>query len=117
MTAGVLDSQLKTMSEIHRWLNLFYSHQFQYSSGKMLDESVLMPCLFVAGNADMKQLSGFVSEAQQNVIMNHATSSTFIKYYHTQCHDDIEWSEKQTVIDIKQQLSGSAVDKTAWQIL
>ncbi|KMP02526.1 hypothetical protein CIRG_10349 [Coccidioides immitis RMSCC 2394] len=28
-----------------------------------------------------------------------------------------EWSEKQTVIDIKQQLSGSAVDKTAQQVL
>ncbi|TPX21020.1 hypothetical protein DIZ76_016920 [Coccidioides immitis] len=72
MTAGALDSQLKTMSEIHGWLNLFYSHQFQYSSGKMLDES------------------GFVSEAQQNIIMNHATSSTFIKYYHTQRHDSMQ---------------------------
>ncbi|KMU79336.1 hypothetical protein CISG_07822 [Coccidioides immitis RMSCC 3703] len=90
MTAGALDSQLKTMSEIHGWLNLFYSHQFQYSSGKMLDESVIMPCLFVAGNADMKQSPGFVSEAQQNIIMNHATSSTFIKYYHTQRHDSMQ---------------------------
>lgn len=39
MTAATLDSQLKSLSEIHGFLNPFYSHQFRYGGGKLLDES------------------------------------------------------------------------------
>lgn len=39
MTAWALDSQMKSLSEIHGFLNPFYSHQFRYGGGKLLDES------------------------------------------------------------------------------
>ncbi|EER44432.1 C2H2 finger domain-containing protein [Histoplasma capsulatum H143] len=39
MSAGTLDSQLKSMSEIHGFHNTFFSHQFRYGGGKLLDES------------------------------------------------------------------------------
>jgi hypothetical protein len=39
MSSGALDSQLKSVSEIHGFLNPFYSHQFRYGGGKLLDES------------------------------------------------------------------------------
>ncbi|EDN07394.1 predicted protein [Histoplasma mississippiense (nom. inval.)] len=72
MTAGALDSQMKSLSEIHGFLNPFYSHQFRYGGGKLLDES------------------GFVSEAQRNVIMNHASSRTFIRHYRVRQHSGLQ---------------------------
>lgn len=39
ISADMLDSQLKSMSEIHEFLNTFFSHQFHYSGGKLLDKS------------------------------------------------------------------------------
>ncbi|KAG5303746.1 hypothetical protein I7I50_10611 [Histoplasma capsulatum G186AR] len=56
------------MSEIHEFLNTFFSHQFHYSGGKLLDKSE------------------FVSDSQKNVIMNHTINHTFIIYYHMQHH-------------------------------
>lgn len=39
MSADTLNSQLKSVSEIYRFLNIFFSHQFHYSEGKLLDKS------------------------------------------------------------------------------
>ncbi|OAT08038.1 hypothetical protein BDBG_16949 [Blastomyces gilchristii SLH14081] len=61
----LLDLNLKIISEIHRWLNSFYTHQFQH---------------------DKK----FVSDMQMNVIMNHVSMNTFIKYYQIQCHANLQ---------------------------
>lgn len=40
MSAGSLDFKLKTMTEIHGWLNSICSHQLRYSGGKLLDKVV-----------------------------------------------------------------------------
>ncbi|EDN03935.1 predicted protein [Histoplasma mississippiense (nom. inval.)] len=72
MSASTLDSQLKSVSEIHGFLNTFFSHQFRYGGGKLLDES------------------GFVSDSQKNVIMNHATNRTFVAYYRTRRHTGLQ---------------------------
>ncbi|KAI2825390.1 hypothetical protein CBS147321_1038 [Aspergillus niger] len=72
MSGSALDAQLRTFSEIHGFLNHFFSHQFRYGGGDLLDKS------------------GFVSEAQRNVIMNHATSSTFIKHYRPRRHTGLQ---------------------------
>ncbi|KAJ5589616.1 hypothetical protein N7537_012294 [Penicillium hordei] len=61
MNGSTLDVQLRTSSEIHGFLNHFFSHQFRYGGGDLLDKS------------------GFVSEAQRNVIMAHATNEEFSK--------------------------------------
>ncbi|KAI1939195.1 hypothetical protein LOZ57_006155 [Ophidiomyces ophidiicola] len=73
-TPMTLGSNLKTMSEIHGWLNPFYTHQFRYGGGKLLDESG----------------AGFVSGAQMNVIMNHASMNTFIKHYRIRRHANLQ---------------------------
>ncbi|KAJ6036024.1 hypothetical protein N7540_000303 [Penicillium herquei] len=72
MNGGTLDAQLRTFSEIHGFLNHFFSHQFRYGGGDLLDKS------------------GFVSEAQRNVIMAHATSRTFIKHYRPRRHTGLQ---------------------------
>ncbi|EEH20209.2 hypothetical protein PABG_02468 [Paracoccidioides brasiliensis Pb03] len=72
MSSSTLDSQMKSMSEIHGFLNPLFSHQFRYGPGKLIDES------------------GFVSDAGRNTIMNHATSRTFIKYYATRRFTGLE---------------------------
>ncbi|PGH36544.1 hypothetical protein GX50_00580 [[Emmonsia] crescens] len=72
MTTATLDSQLKSASEIHGWCNTFYSHQFRYGGGEMPDES------------------RFVSSAQKNVIMNHASNCTFIELYCPWCHAGLQ---------------------------
>ncbi|KAJ6096881.1 hypothetical protein N7486_007627 [Penicillium sp. IBT 16267x] len=53
-------------------LIIFFSHQFRYGGGDLLDKS------------------GFVSEAQRNVIMAHATSRTFIKHYRPRRHTGLQ---------------------------
>ncbi|PYH95099.1 C2H2 finger domain protein [Aspergillus ellipticus CBS 707.79] len=63
MNEATLDAQLRSISEIHGLLNYFFSHQFRYGGGALLDKS------------------GFVSEAQRSVIMNHASSRTFVQHY------------------------------------
>ncbi|KAJ5504597.1 hypothetical protein N7463_007471 [Penicillium fimorum] len=72
MNGSTLDAQLRTSSEIHGFLNHFFSHQFRYGGGDLLDKS------------------GFVSEAQRNVIMAHATSRTFIKHYRPRRHTGLQ---------------------------
>nr|KMM68959.1 hypothetical protein CPAG_05282 [Coccidioides posadasii RMSCC 3488] len=69
MTLGL---NLKITSEIHGWLNPFYTHQFWHGMGKLLDKS------------------GFVSSAQMNVIMNHVLINTFIKHYQIQHHANLQ---------------------------
>jgi hypothetical protein len=39
MHDSALHSQLATFSEIHGFLNHFFSHQFRYGGGTLLDES------------------------------------------------------------------------------
>ncbi|KAL4766861.1 hypothetical protein BDW60DRAFT_212539 [Aspergillus nidulans var. acristatus] len=72
MSGETLDGQLRSLSEIHGFLNPFFSHQFRYGGGELLDQS------------------GFVSEAQRNVIMAHASSRTFIKHYRPRRHAGLQ---------------------------
>ncbi|KAE8148498.1 hypothetical protein BDV25DRAFT_168391 [Aspergillus avenaceus] len=72
MTGGSLDAQLRTLSEIHGFLNHFFSHQFRYGGGGLLDQN------------------GFVSDAQRNVIMAHASSRTFIEHYRPRRHAGLQ---------------------------
>ncbi|KAH1515597.1 hypothetical protein KXX29_009720 [Aspergillus fumigatus] len=72
MNGSTLDGQLRSFSEIHGFLNAFFSHQFRYGGGALLDQS------------------GFVSEAQRNVIMAHASSRTFIKHYRPRRHAGLQ---------------------------
>ncbi|KAH1694371.1 hypothetical protein KXX12_007782 [Aspergillus fumigatus] len=67
MSAGTLNAQLRSFSEIHGSLNALLSHQFRYGSGKMLDER-------------------WVSDAQRNLIMKHASSTTFLNHYRPRRH-------------------------------
>jgi hypothetical protein len=39
MVGSTLYTQLGTFSKIYGFLNLFYSHQFRYRGGKLLDKS------------------------------------------------------------------------------
>lgn len=39
MNGNTLDTQLRTFSEIHGFLNHFFSHQFRYGGGELLDQS------------------------------------------------------------------------------
>ncbi|KAB8067670.1 hypothetical protein BDV29DRAFT_163138 [Aspergillus leporis] len=72
MNGSTLDGQLRLFNEIHGFLNAFFSHQFRYGGGALLDQS------------------GFVSEAQRNVIMAHASSRTFVKHYQPRRHAGLQ---------------------------
>lgn len=39
MNGSTLDGQLRSFSEIHGFLNAFFSHQFRYGGGALLDQS------------------------------------------------------------------------------
>jgi hypothetical protein len=39
MSGSALDGHLRTLSEIHGFLNHFFSHQFRYGGGSLLDQS------------------------------------------------------------------------------
>jgi hypothetical protein len=63
MPAGTMSGRLKTTGEIHGWLHSMFSHRFRYAGGKMLNES------------------DEVSQAQQNLIMKHSDTKTFLDHY------------------------------------
>ncbi|CAG7927890.1 unnamed protein product [Penicillium olsonii] len=58
-----MSARLRNLGEIHGWLHSMFAHRMRYGGGKMLN------------NSDA------VSEAQQNLIMKHADSRTFLKHY------------------------------------
>ncbi|KAE8387097.1 C2H2 finger domain protein [Aspergillus alliaceus] len=68
MNGSTLDAQLRSICEILDLLNHFFSHQFRYGTGELLDQS------------------GFVSDAQRNVVMAHASSRTFVEHYRPRQH-------------------------------
>jgi hypothetical protein len=39
MSGSTLDGHLRTLSKIHGFLNHFFSHQFRYGGGSLLDQS------------------------------------------------------------------------------
>ncbi|KAJ5415003.1 hypothetical protein N7509_000101 [Penicillium cosmopolitanum] len=63
MLGGTMSVRLKNLGEIHGWLQSMFAHRMRYGGGKMLN------------NSDA------VSEAQQNLIMKHADSRTFLNHY------------------------------------
>ncbi|CAI7636376.1 unnamed protein product [Penicillium pancosmium] len=63
MLSGTMSARLKNLGEIHGWLQSMFAHRMRYGGGKMLN------------NSDA------VSEAQQNLIMKHADSRTFLNHY------------------------------------
>jgi hypothetical protein len=63
MSAGTMSDRLKSLGEIHGWLHSMFSHRFRYAAGKMLNES------------------DEVSQAQQNLIMKHSDTKTFLDHY------------------------------------
>ncbi|KAE8404947.1 hypothetical protein BDV37DRAFT_100525 [Aspergillus pseudonomiae] len=94
MNGSTLDGQLRSFSEIHGFLNHFFSHQFRYGGGELLDQS------------------GFVSEAQRNVIMAHASSRTFIKHYRPRRHTGLQ--EVMCGIDPDEELSRAVTRMSRW---
>ncbi|KAH8431665.1 DUF3435 domain-containing protein [Aspergillus melleus] len=94
MNGSTLDAQLRTSSEIHGFLNHFFSHQFRYGGGDLLDKS------------------GFVSEAQRNVIMAHATSRTFIKHYRPRRHTGLQ--EIMCGLDPDEEFSKAVTRMSRW---
>ncbi|EED14738.1 conserved hypothetical protein [Talaromyces stipitatus ATCC 10500] len=63
INASTMSARLQSLGEIHGWLHIFFAHRMRYGGGKQLNES------------------GCVSEAQQNLIMKHASSRTFLNHY------------------------------------
>ena len=63
ITQGAMSSRLRSLGEIHGWLHSMFAHRFRYGGGKMLNES------------------DAVSEAQQNLIIKHANTQTFLNHY------------------------------------
>ncbi|CAG8182071.1 unnamed protein product [Penicillium nalgiovense] len=63
MTEGTMSGRLRNLGEIHGFLQSMFAHRFRYGGGKMLNES------------------SAVSEAQQNLIMKHADTRTFLNHY------------------------------------
>ncbi|KAJ5611981.1 hypothetical protein N7510_005175 [Penicillium lagena] len=63
MSVGTMSDRLKSLGEIHGWLHSMFSHRFRYAGGKMLNES------------------DEVSQAQQNLIMKHSDTKTFLDHY------------------------------------
>ncbi|CAG8337405.1 unnamed protein product, partial [Penicillium salamii] len=63
MTEGAMSGRLRNLGEIHGFLQSMFAHRFRYGGGKMLNES------------------SAVSEAQQNLIMKHADTRTFLNHY------------------------------------
>ncbi|KAB8213417.1 C2H2 finger domain protein [Aspergillus novoparasiticus] len=94
MNGSTLDGQLRSFSEIHGFLNHFFSHQFRYGGGELLDQS------------------GFVSEAQRNVIMAHASSRTFIKHYRPRRHTGLQ--EVMCGVDPDEELSRAVTRMSRW---
>jgi hypothetical protein len=39
MNGSILNAQLRSLSEIHGFLNALFSHQFHYGTGELLDQS------------------------------------------------------------------------------
>lgn len=58
-----MSARLRNLGEIHGWLYSMFAHRMRYGGGKMLN------------NSDV------VSDAQQNLIMKHADSRTFLNHY------------------------------------
>ncbi|KAJ6103823.1 hypothetical protein N7486_004045 [Penicillium sp. IBT 16267x] len=58
-----MSARLRNLGEIYGWLHSMFAHRIRYRGGKMLN------------NSDA------VSEAQQNLIIKHADSRTFLNHY------------------------------------
>lgn len=63
MAEATMSARLRNLGEIHGWLHSMFAHRMRYGGGKMLN------------NSDA------VSEAQQNLIMKHAETRTFLNHY------------------------------------
>ncbi|CAG8247959.1 unnamed protein product [Penicillium salamii] len=63
MTEGAMSGRLRNLREIHDFLQSMFTHRFRYGERKMLNES------------------SAISEAQQNLIMKHADTRTFLNHY------------------------------------
>ncbi|KAJ5976476.1 hypothetical protein N7481_010183 [Penicillium waksmanii] len=63
MHSVTMSARLSNLGEIHGWLQSMFAHRMRYGGGMMLN------------NSDA------VSEAQQNLIMKHADSRTFLNHY------------------------------------
>ncbi|KAH8691891.1 putative C2H2 finger domain protein [Talaromyces proteolyticus] len=65
-------SAVKGISEIMGFLNCIFYHQFRYGTGEILDST------------------GWVSDSQRNLIMNHASTATFLEYYRPRRHANMQ---------------------------
>ncbi|KAJ1704834.1 hypothetical protein NYO67_13011 [Aspergillus flavus] len=64
MSKSTMASMLVTFGEIRGWKGAFHAHQFQYGSGKVINES------------------GWVSKEQHMLIMKNSSPRTFLNHYH-----------------------------------
>ncbi|EED20923.1 C2H2 finger domain protein, putative [Talaromyces stipitatus ATCC 10500] len=72
MSDGAFYAAIKSISFIMGLLNVFFFHQFRYGTGKLLDKT------------------GWVSDSERNLIMNHADTSTFLKHYRPRNHTQMQ---------------------------
>ncbi|KAH8696361.1 putative C2H2 finger domain protein [Talaromyces proteolyticus] len=72
MSDSTYYSAMRSISEIMGLLNSFFFHQFRYGTGEILDST------------------GWVSDAQRNLIMNHDNTQTFLDYYRPRRHVNMQ---------------------------
>ena len=119
MNEHTLDTQLRTFSEIHGFLDHLFFHQFQYSRDDLLDKSDRWtPSHSLDSSASLdKSLTlnlfpDFVSEAQCNVIMMHASSRIFIKHYQPWRHTGLQ--EIMCSLNPNEELSRAVMQMSCW---
>ncbi|OKL55298.1 hypothetical protein UA08_09463 [Talaromyces atroroseus] len=85
MSDSQYNAAIRAISEIMGLLKWFFFHQFRYGTGKILDKTE------------------WVSDSERNLILNHANTSTFLKYYrprnHTQMQQAVLGLDPNEVID------------------
>ncbi|OXV06240.1 hypothetical protein Egran_05994 [Elaphomyces granulatus] len=106
LTDSTLYGQLKSCSMIHGFLNPLFSHQFRYGGGKLLD----------ASDQEWGRAMTSISRWRDKRCPRHLDDmeKAFVERdpeLHTaiQQHSDLVDDQKQAVIDIERQLSGSIV--------
>ncbi|KAL3703732.1 hypothetical protein TMatcc_009421, partial [Talaromyces marneffei ATCC 18224] len=72
MSDSHYNNAIRSISEIIGLLKWFFFHQFRYGTGGILDDTE------------------WVSDSKRNLVLHHADSSTFLKYYRPRQHTDMQ---------------------------
>ncbi|KAF3405616.1 hypothetical protein DPV78_003450 [Talaromyces pinophilus] len=72
MSDSQYNSAIRTISEIIGLLAWFFFHQFRYGTGGILDDTE------------------WVSDSKRNLVLHHANTDVFLKYYRPRQHTDMQ---------------------------